>query len=645
MLILQHFETRAGRTTATAIRSMSVPHQLKRAVWFVAAFLVLTGAALSAQASPQAGRAPSKALELHYHVRLARPTTHLIEVEIRAEKVIEPALDFVMPAWSPGRYAIYDFAKNVQGFSASGAQGEALPWSKIDKQTWRVEGGEAGGVVQVSYRVFANDLSGTFSQFDSSHANLNGASLYLCVAGHREDPISLTVEAPEEWKLVSGFSLPTQQRTFDVPSYEMLIDTPMEISAECLLEHFEESGKTIRVAVHSYADHDEDLSKLLDGLRKIVRSQLAMMPDPDLEHYTFIFHFAPYISLGDGMEHFNSTQIVVRGELSGGGLVEALELASHEFFHVWNVKRLRPAALVPYDLTREQYTRSLWFAEGVTSYYAYVHLLRAGVWDRKEFLGRLAQEIRTLTLDPGNALMSAESASFHAWFYDRSPQMQETNFANTTINYYNKGALLGMLLDLEIRGRTHGQKSLDDVLVSMYRTFYDAGSPPRGYKDEDIVQAVSAVAGSDFTTFFDRYVRGTEPLPYNAALALAGLRLRVSISPGSPPTLGVLTQPVDRGLRIAAVRPGKAADRGGLSRDDILIAVDGLPLATADLGERLKIYPTGAKVPFTVERHGRLQRIWVTLDPPLADQYLIEEEPRATAQQVRVRNGWLGRDD
>lgn len=586
-------------------------------------------------------------LELQYHLRLLRPTTHLVEVEITAAQVAAPVLNFVLPAWAPGRYAIYDFAKNVQEFEAAGAQGQPLGWTKLDKQTWRVETANAGGKVRVRYRVFANDLTGSFSQFDSSHACLNGPSLFMYIADHKPDPLTLTVEAPPNWKLVSGFSESTEQRTFQVPNYDLLIDTPLEISAECSLQQFSERGKTIRVAVHSYADQDNDLSRLVDGLKKIVRSEMAMMPEPDLRDYTFIFHFAPGISQGDGMEHLNSSQIIIQGELSGTGLAEALETAAHEFFHLWNVKRLRPAGLGPFDYTREQYTRSLWFAEGVTAYYAYLHLLRSGVWSRQQFLEHLAEEIRGLELEPGRLLMSAEISSFHAWFYDRSPQMQETNFANTTISYYNKGAVLGMLLDLEIRARTGGQKSLDDVLLAMYRKFYAAPAadyygPGQGYKSEDILQAVNAVAGSDFTTFFARYVRGTEPLPYAPTLASAGLQLRISTSADSAPSLGVLTQRLDRGLQIVAVWPGRAADRGGLSRDDILLAVDELSLATAELKDRLKIYPPGAEVPFSVERHGRQERISVILDPPIPYQYSIEALPAATAQQLNIRNGWLG---
>jgi predicted metalloprotease with PDZ domain len=634
----------------------------------------LVALALFASVAAAAQALPPPPLELRYHLRLPRPSTHLAEIEIEARQVTEPRLDFEMPAWSPGRYAIYDFAKNVQEFEALGADGRGLPWTQTDKQTWRIDARDAGGAARVRYKVFGNDLSGSFSQIDSTHANLNGASVYMYVAGHQRDPVTLTVEAPPDWQVISGWSLSTAQRTFQAPNYDRLIDTPMEISPECAVGQFSARGKTFRVAVHDYGGEDGEPSgrangtqagpgeaaqapnpehrspafaRLLEGVRKIVSSEMAAMPDPDFAHYTFLFHFAPDLGNGgDGMEHFNSTQIIVPGSLDQAALPEALEDAAHEFFHVWNVKRLRPAALGPFDYTRENYTPSLWFAEGLTTYYAYVSLLRSGVWERKEFLKRLAEEVRNLELEPGRALMSAESSSFHAWFYDRSPQMQETNFSNSTISYYNKGALLGMLLDLEIRARTRGQKSLDNVLRLMYQEFYGASAGSyyaqgRGYEESDVLKAVNEVAGSDFGPFFERYVRGTEPLPYSETLALAGLRLRVAAEAGAPPSLGISVQTLDRGAKITSVKPGGAADRAGLARDDLLIAVDELSLATEELRNRLKIYPAGAEVPFTVERHGRRTRINVKLDPPVADRYSIEEIAEATPEQVSVRDGWL----
>jgi predicted metalloprotease with PDZ domain len=470
----------------------------------------------------------------------------------------------------------------------------------------------------------------------------------MYIDGHKPDPLTLTVESPAKWKLISGFSESLDQRTFTVRDYDLLVDTPMEVSADCQLDQFQERGKTIRVAVHSYgeSDREEHFARLVEGLKKIVRAELASMPEPDFSTYTFIFHFAPDIPLGDGMEHLNSSQVIIRGTLGAGALNEALETAAHEFFHLWNGKRLRPAGLGPFDYTRENYSRSLWFAEGVTTYYSYLFLLRAGLWRRTDFLARLAAEIQTLEGEPGRRLMSAESSSFHAWFYDRSPQMQETNFANSTISYYNKGAVLGLLLDLEIRGRSGGTKTLDDLLRLLYEQFHQAPAesyygPGYGYREEDILAAASKVAGSDLRNWFARFVQGTDELPYAETLARAGLRLRAAVARGSPPSLGVLIQRLDRGLRITAVRPGQAADRAGLAVGDILLAVDTLSLATTELNDRLKIYPPGAEVPFTVERRGREEFINVTLDPPPPNLYALEDLPGATAEQKEIRKAWL----
>ncbi len=627
------------------------------------ALLGLAGLAFASQARS------ADTLELGYRLTLSHPTAHLLAVEITAGHVTSPALDFQVPAWSPGRYAIYDFAKNVQEFEARGDQGQALPWTQLDKQTWRVVARGAGGIVRVKYRVFANDLNGTFSQFDTSHANVNGASVFMSVVGHKPDPLTLSVELPEdarlEWKVWSGFSRSPQQRTFQVENYDRLIDTPLEFSPACSADEFQEAGKTFRVVVHSYPEvaqasaiggpvpaprqvgvpPEPGRSKLLDGLKKIVRSEMATMPAPDFEHYTFIFHFAPEISLGDAMEHRNSTQVIVRGSLGRGAAAPALEDAAHEFFHVWNVKRLRPVGLGPFDYTRETYTSSLWFAEGITSYYADVHLLRAGLWTRQQFLERLGEQIHELESEPGRKLMSAESSSFHAWFYDRSPQMQETNFANTTISYYNKGLILGMLLDLEIRARTNGQKSLDDVLRLLYRKFYQQPpssyyGPGAGYQERDILEAVNAVSGSDFTSFFERYVEGTDSLPYGPTLARAGLELRVAPRRGAPPSLGILTQRQDRGLRIVAVEPGGAADRAGLSRDDLLLAVDSLSLEATELEERLTIYPPGAEIALTLERHGKEDTVTVKLNPP-PNAFAIVEAANPIPTQLAIRTGWL----
>ncbi|MGH9359178.1 MAG: M61 family metallopeptidase [Terriglobia bacterium] len=600
------------------------------------------------------GAAAQSPLSIQYHLQLAHPTAHLLAVEIDVAGVREPSLNFVMPAWAPGRYAIYNFAKNVQQFGALGANGRPLLWQTTDKQTWRVNTQNSGGTVRVRYLVFANDLTGSFSQFDTSHAAINGVGVFMYVANHKRDPVTLQVELPagvgNAWRIYSGFSSSESETTFQAPNYDRLIDTPMEISSHCEQGQFHDHGKLFRVVVHAYGAGSESAAQwtadLTRSLRKVVHCEMSMMPAPDFQEYTFLIHLSPFVSEGDGMEHLNSTDIIVRGSAGADTLSRTLEIAAHEFFHVWNVKRLRPVGLGPFDYTHEVYTRSLWFAEGLTNYSSYVMLHRAGIGNDQDFFDHLAGEIRQFHQEPGRRLMSAEQSSFDAWFYDRAPQMQETDFANATVSYYNKGALLGLLLDLTIRERTNGSKSLDDVLRFMYQKFYEASPstyylPGKGYTEQDILDAINRVSGSDFTSFFQHYVEGADTLPYAQILGDAGLKLEIQVDPGSPPSLGILAEPVDTGLRIMSVRPGGAADRAGLSRDDILIAVDQLSLATHTLADRLRMYQAGAVVPFTVERQGERLTITAKLDPPMPNDYRIEEIPDASAAEVYIRQGWM----
>jgi len=296
-----------------------------------------------------------------------------------------------MPAWAPGRYAIYDFAKNVQEFEAIGPNNQALPWTKVDKQTWHVATGDAGGRVRVRYRVYGNDLTGSFSQLDASHANLNGASVCMYVNGHKQDRLTLSIEGPSDWKVISGFSESAEQRTFTVPNYDVLIDTPIELSAECSLQRFQEGGKTFRIAVHNYAQEQKEsppasalstlntldlaagkvqlnesakpkiaaqssaMPKLVEGVKRIVNAEMEMMPEPDFQSYTFIFHFAPDISTGDGMEHLNSTEIMVKGELSDSTLAEALgdAITAHSHLDCGS-----PAAAFPRSRTTQHWRSS-----------------------------------------------------------------------------------------------------------------------------------------------------------------------------------------------------------------------------------------------------------------------------------------------
>lgn len=522
-------------------------HSRRRAC-VVFALLVLLGSTAAAQnfaphSSPRRAQNSSPARDeqykINYQLSMPNPATHLFEVRLTVEtpQVVE-AVDFQMPRWSPGRYAVFDFAKNVQEVRATTfcpppvfCDAAQLPVTRLDTQTWRVFPGKAQGIT-LTYKVFANDLSGTFSQLDARHANFNGGSLFMYVVGHKPDPVRLSINAPAGWRIVNAATPLAGGREWQFPNYDILIDTPTEIAPDFTVEEFKVDGKTYRVMVHSFGDEKNLRPALVGQIEKIVRAETALMGTPDYEGYLFMFHFDPTAPRGDGMEHLASTQIINRSALGDkDSLDNAVDTAAHEFFHVWNVKRLRPVELGPWDFTRPLNTRSLWIAEGLTNYYGGLMQRRANLWTDERFLRSLAGAIGGVENAPGNRLTSAEEASLVASFIDRTPHYQRTNLAETTVSYYAKGEVVGIVLDLLIRGKTGGRASLDDVMRRMYEEFY-VGSPTttyylrgRGYTGADFERTVSQVAGADMSEFFARHVRGTETLPYDEAFAYVGLRL------------------------------------------------------------------------------------------------------------------------
>ncbi len=505
----------------------------RRRALFVFSLVVLLGATAVAQ---------DERYNISYQLSMSNPASHLFEVSMTVEppKGVE-AIDFQIPRWSPGRYAVFDFAKNVQEVRAETScppagtcpQGSVLPVTRMDTQTWRVfpQNTISRGVT-LTYKVFANDLSGTFSQLDTRHANFNGGSIFMYVVGHKQDPVRLLINAPANWRILNAATTQANQREWQFPNYDILIDTPTEIAPDFTVDEFNVDGKTYRVMVHSFGDEKNRRRTLVQQIEKIVRAETALMGTPDYDSYLFMLHFDPTAPRGDGMEHLASTQIVNRSALSDRDSLEAaVDTAAHEFFHVWNVKRLRPVELGPWDFTRPVNTRSLWIAEGLTNYYGGLMQRRAGIWTDERFMRALAGAIGFVENAPGNRLISAEEASLIASFIDRTPHYQRTNLTETTVSYYSKGEVIGIVLDLLIRGKTGGRASLDDVMRRMYDEFYLKSpaatyySRGRGYTGADFERTVSQVAGADMADFFARHVRGTEPLPYEEAFAHVGLRL------------------------------------------------------------------------------------------------------------------------
>jgi predicted metalloprotease with PDZ domain len=600
-----------------------------------------------------ASQAPLSAI--NYRLAMPRPVSHLFEVSIEAslaEGETTEYLDFQMPRWSPGRYAIFDFAKNVQEVQAASGicppdaqcKMAVAPITRLDNQTWRVQLKGSRGVT-LKYKVFGDDLSGTFSQLDDRHANYNGASVFMYIVGHKQDPVKLHIDPPPTWRIVNGRMESANQRDWQFANYDILIDTPTEIAPDWTVDEFKVDGKTYRAVVHSLGDEGGKRPQLVRDLEKIVRAETRMWGAPEFDTYTFLIHFAADDYSGDGMEHLTSTQIIEPGALSeADAYAGALGTAAHEFFHVWNVKRLRPVELGPWDFTRPLNTRVMWVAEGLTTYYGNLMLRRAEIWTDAQLLGYLGELIGSIENAPGSRLMSAEDASISAAFLDRGSHVQRTNLGNTTISYYPKGATLGLVLDLLIRRETRGRASLDDVLRRMYEEFYLKSEKAtyylrgRGYTSEDFERAATAVAGTDLSEFFRRYVRGVEVLPYEEALAGVGLQLTRTPS-RQPYTAGLSLN--GSSMRITNVHNGSAAEDAGLKQGDVLLSIGDKKVTGETWMEALNRYKPNQPVPLTVRRDRRTINTTIKLGEPDHYDYRVEEKPNASPETRALRAAWM----
>jgi predicted metalloprotease with PDZ domain len=597
------------------------------------------------------------ALRIHYRLAMPYPSSHLFEVSLEVERPSDSnlnSIDFQMPRWSPGRYAVFDFAKNVQEFQAAAGicpprslcDQAMRPVTRVDDQTWQVPFMNSPSLT-IKYKVFANDLSGTFSQLDSRHGNFNGGNIFMYVVNHKQDPVALSIEPPKDWRIVNGRTDRPDQREWKFPNWDIMIDTPTEICPDWTEDNFKVNGKQYHVVTHSLGNEGGKRGALVRDIEKIVKAETAMWGPPEFDSYTFLLHFANDGHSGDGMEHLTSTQIIMPGELANAEVYdETLDAIAHEFFHVWNVKRLRPLELGPWDFTRPANTRALWIAEGITNYYGHLMQRRAGLWDDAKLWTTLVQQITEVENAPGSRLMSAEESSLSAPFIDDAPHAQQTNLANTSISYYPKGEVLGIVLDLLIRGKTHGKASLDEVLRRMYEQFY-VKSPNatyylrgRGYKGEDFEHMVSEVAGGDMSDWFKRYVRGVESPPYEEAFAQVGLRFVRELQ--QPVSVGVTADENDlNNFNLARVRPGSPASDAGLEIGDTISMFGGTKLTTGNLMKVLSRYKPGDRVALTVLRGRRTLQLSMVLGPPQISSYRIEEMTNAPAEAKALRAAWL----
>lgn len=588
-------------------------------------------------------------LEMSYRLSFPQPHTHLFEVAVTIGQVGGPTLDLCLPTWTPGSYLQREYARHVQDFAATDSQGQPLRWEKADKATWRVTTGASAAnprTVRVLYRVYANELQTQTSHLDADHAYFNGATLFMYVPGAKELPHRLKIEPPSGWQVTSPLGLaPGADGYFTAPNYDVLVDSPTEVGTHRVI-NFEVRGKPHRIAIWGRFDFDE--RRLTGDLSKIIEEGARIFGGLPYDHYTFLVHLQP--GTGGGTEHLNSnvSQMPPDTFNTEAGYRRFLGLESHEYFHLWNVKRIRPLALGPFDYQRENYTRGLWVAEGITSYYGPLILRRAGLTGKSEYLEGLSRLISGYEQQPGRLKQSAETASFDTWI---EQYRQDENSINTAMSYYTKGEILGLLFDLEIRSRTGGAKSLDDV---MRRLLENHGLPKPGFTDAQLKAALEDAAGGDLTDFWNRYVSGFEEIDFARHFQQVGLQLVKAYQPGTPyansrqdrpGTLGIRIRPQGDRVTITNVLAGLPGYESGLNAGDELVAIDGQKVDAGNGPRRINDLREGQRVVITVFRREQLRNFEMTAALKPFDRYVIGDSQDAPADKIALRRQWLNERD
>ncbi|HYO59456.1 M61 family metallopeptidase [Archangium sp.] len=577
---------------------------------------------------------------VHYRVSIPHPHSHLFEVEATFPAGPD-MLDAVLPVWTPGSYLVREFSRQVQDVSATSPGGEPLAVRRVDKRTWRVQA--QGRAVTLRYRVYANELTVRTSHLDGSHGYFNGAALFLYTEATRGLEHHVTMEAPSGWTAFTA--LERRGEAFVAKDYDELVDSPFEVGPHMPLT-FTAAGVPHEVVV--WGDSVPDAGRLCADLQRICEAQARMFGGLPLKRYLFLVYLTD--KGRGGLEHKASTALLFprTGLQNARGWEDFLTLAAHEYFHLWNIKRVKPRALVPFDYAQENYTSLLWVFEGATSYYDTLFVLRAGLMSGSRYLTRLGETLSTLHATPGRKVQTLAEASLVSWVKHYRP---DEHSPNSAISYYLKGEVVAALLDLELRRATDNARGLDDLMRLLWQRHGDESGVP----EDGVEVAASEVAGKDLSAFFDRAVRTTEELDYSV-FSHVGLevRFRARESPsdrgGIPPPraksegkpkgwLGVTTK---GSATVATVLDGSPAQEAGLYVDDELVAFDGWRVDAAGLLSRCEDKSPGDTVRLTVFRRDRLVEVLVTLGHKPVDAAWLARVDKPTDAQKAAYQAWLG---
>ncbi|MCB1021108.1 MAG: M61 family metallopeptidase [Bryobacterales bacterium] len=580
---------------------------------------------------------------VRYRVSFENAVHHEARVTATFSDVGESPLVFRMSRSSPGRYAIHEFAKNVYAVEAVDGAGRKLRIERQEPYSWRAEGRD--GTVTVTFTLFANRGDGTYSQIDPTHAHLNLPATLMWAEGLEGRPAELTFDVGRrEWEAATQLPRGNGRLQFTAPNLQYLMDSPVELSAFGLREWQIGAGdnrQTVRLALH-HDGIEQDLDIFAEKARKVVDEHVRMFGEaPRFDHgvYTFLADYLPYVT-GDGMEHRNSTVLTSAESLYANDFKQ-LGTLSHEFFHAWNVERLRPAELEPFDFTRANPTPSLWFAEGFTSYYAPLAIHRAGEGSLKDFLADINRRFDPVLNTPGRQFASPKEMSLRAPFVDAATAIDPTNNANTFISYYSYGAVLAMTLDLSIRQKFEGL-SLDDYMRAMWR---DYGRVEKPYAPDDLRRALAAVTGDEgfANAFFAQSIDGSALPDLEPLLAQGGLELRRKHAGAA--WLGKAELEAEgKAMTLAAnTLIGNPLYEAGLDRGDRIVRVGRFEIQSEDDWKNaLERHRPGDKVAIVFRRRGVEREADITFveDPTL--EVAAMDADRLTDAQKAFREAWLG---
>ena len=576
---------------------------------------------------------------IRYHVRFPRPQTHYVEVEARFPTDGRLEVDLFLPVWTPGSYLVREFARHVEGLTAVG--NGPLSVAKTRKNRWRVTLPEALDEITVRYSLYCHDLTVRTNFLDESFVLLNGAATFLTLLGSSPRKHQVTVEIFPGWDQ-SWCGLPGEANAYWANDYDELVDSPI-VAGNPAVWQFDVDGKPHWLITLGDANF-WDGRQAADDLARLVETHRAMWGSLPYEQYCF---FNLLTGGGGALEHRNSVVMMADrfDTRSRSSYLDWLDLASHEFFHVWNVKRLRPAELGPFDYENEVYTRNLWIAEGFTEYYGLLAVRRAGLTSDAEFLGSkresahdktgsLSGLIEKLQYTSGRLLQPVSQASFDAWIKLYRP---DENTANSSISYYVKGAIVAWLLDVRIRINTDDQQSLDDVMRLAYKRY--AGL--RGFTTHEFHTLIQEVTGTDLNDWLRYAVDSTEELDYSEALSWLGLRFKPGENPSPKAWTGVVTKR-DRGrLMVSQVPRETPAWEAGISPGDEILAVDNIRVLNEHWEERLEKYRPGERVELLISRRDRVTKIELLLGSEPSNHWLLEADPEANLAQKRHLLRWL----